>query len=150
MMHKNILVRWGWLKFMYICNVVGTGLAGLGIITVPDLVKSVFGLPTEDPVTFGIIGCVYLTVGLLSILGLRSPLKYVPILFFQLIGSAVWFVGIVLPLLVAGRLPTHAIPIAILYATYVIGALMAIPFPYVFAKQSDALMRRSDSTLTLG
>lgn len=149
-MPKVIHVRWGWLKFMYICNVVGTGVAGLAIITVPKLVKSVFGLPTEDPVTSGIIGCVYLTVGLLSILGLRSPLKYVPILFYQLIGSAVWFLGVMLPLLVAGRLPTHAIPVATLYASYVIGALIAIPFPYVFAKQSDALMRRSDSSFTLG
>jgi hypothetical protein len=149
-MYKKIVVRWRWLKFMYICNVVGTGIAGVGIITVPEAMKSMFSLPSEDPITFGVTGCVYLTIGLLSLLGLRSPLKYVPILFFQLIGSAVWFVGVVLPLLVAGRLPAHAMPIAILYATYLIGALIAIPFPYVFAKQSDALMRRSDSSLTLG
>lgn len=149
-MQKSIHVRWGWLKFMYICNIVGTGLAGLGIITVPDLVRSTFNLPNEDPITFGIIGCVYLTVGLLSLLGLRSPLKYVPILFYQLIGSAVWFLGVMMPLVLAGHLPTHAIPVAILYATYVCGASIAIPFAYVFAKQSDALMRRSDSSLTLG
>ena len=137
-MSKEIDVRWGWLKFMYIYTIVGAGGFGLGIIAIPEVIKSAFSLPNGDPITLGITGSVYLSFGLLSILGLRATLKYVPILLLQLSYKVVWFVGVILPLLVAGRLPTYAIPIAIIFATYVIGDLIAIPFSYVFAKQSDA------------
>jgi hypothetical protein len=137
-MSKEIDVRWGWLKFMYIYTIVVAGGIGLGIIVVPKLIRSVFSLPNGDPITFGIAGSVYLSFGLLAILGLRAPLKYVPILLLQLSYKVVWFVGVLLPLLVAGRLPMYAIPIAILWATYVIGDLIAIPFSYVFAKRPDA------------
>ena len=50
----------------------------------------------------------------------------------------VWFGGVLLPVLVEGKFPTYAIPIALIFATYVIGDLIAIPFSYVFAKQSEA------------
>jgi len=137
-MPKETGVRWGWLKFMYIYTIVVAGGVGLGIIIVPDVIRSVFSLPQGDPITLGIAGSAYLSFGLLAILGLRAPLKYVPILLLQLSYKVVWFVGVILPLVVAGRLPTYAIPITILFATFVIGDLVAIPFSYVFAKQSDA------------
>ena len=137
-MSKETGVRWGWLKFMYIYTIVGAGGFGLGIIAVPEVIKSVFSLPDGDPITLGITGSVYLSFGLLAILGLRAPLKYVPILLLQLSYKVVWFVGVILPLLVAGKFPTYAIAIAVIFATYVIGDLIAIPFSYVFGKQSNA------------
>ena len=136
-MSREIAARWGWLKFMYIYTIVGAGGFGLGIITVPEVMKSVFSLPNGDSITLGIAGSVFLSFGLLAILGLRAPLKYVPILLLQLSYKVLWFVGVILPLLVAGRLPSYAIPIAIIFATYVIGDLIAIPFSYVLAKQAD-------------
>jgi hypothetical protein len=136
-MSNEINVRWGWLKFMYIYTIVGSGGFGLGIIAVPEVIKSLFSLSNGDPITLGITGSVLLAFGLLAILGLRAPIKYVPILFLQLSYKIVWFVGVFLPLLIAGRFPTYAIPIAIIFATYLIGDLIAIPFSYVFEKQSD-------------
>ena len=136
-MSKEIDVRWGWLKFMYIYTIVGAGGFGLGIIVVPEVIKSLFSLPNGDPITLGITGSVYLSFGLLALLGLRAPLKYVPILLLQLSYKVVWFVGVILPLLVTGRFPTYAIPNTIIFATYIVGDLIAIPFSYVFAKQSD-------------
>jgi hypothetical protein len=133
-MPKEINVRWGWLKFMYIYTIVGAGGLGLAIIAVPEVTKSVFSLPNEDPITLGIAGSVYVSFGLLAILGLRAPLKYVPILLLQLVYKVVWFVGVILPLLVSGRFPSYAIPIALIFATYIIGDLIAIPFSYVFAR----------------
>jgi hypothetical protein len=76
-------IRRGWLKFMYLYTIVGAGGVGLGIVTIPGVVKSVFSLPTPDPITLGITGSVYLAFGLLAILGLRAPLKFVPILLTQ-------------------------------------------------------------------
>jgi hypothetical protein len=135
-MSENLNIRWGWLKFMYIYTIVTAGVFGLGIIFAPDVIKSVFGWPFVEPIFLGILGSVYLAFGILSIFGLRSPLKFVPVLLLQLFYKSIWFIGVVLPLLVAGRYPNYAIPMAVLFATIIVGDLIAIPFPYLFTKQS--------------
>ncbi len=136
-MSEDINVRWGGLKFMYIYTIVGAGGFGLGMIVVPEVIESMFGWPVEEPIALGIVGSVYMAFGILSIFGLRSPLKFVPILLLQLCYKSVWFIGVVLPLVVTGRFPNYAIFIAVIFATYIVGDLIAIPFSYVFAKQSD-------------
>src|SRR4030042_6851544 len=130
-MSKDANVRWGWLKFMYIYTIVGAGGFGLGIIVIPNVMKSVFRWPSQDPIVFGVTGSVYLAFAILSILGLRSPLKFVPVLLLQLCYKVVWFIGVVLPLLVAGEFPMYAILLVVIFATYIIGDLIAIPFSYV-------------------
>ncbi len=136
-MSEGINVRWGWLKGMYIYTIVIAGGFGLGIIFIPNLIQSIFSMPTQDPIVVGVVGSVYLAFALLSILGLRSPLTFVPILLLQLAYKVVWFFGIILPILVAGKFPTYALLYVVVFATFIIGDLIAIPFSYVFAKQSD-------------
>jgi hypothetical protein len=135
-MSNNIKVRWGWLKGMYIYTIVGAGGFGLGIIIIPDMMRSLFGWPSQDPIVYGVTGSVYLSFALLSIVGLQSPLKFTPILLLQLSYKVVWFIGVVLPILAAGKFPTYAILHVVIFATYIIGDLIAIPFSYVFAKES--------------
>jgi hypothetical protein len=138
-MTKELNVRWGWLKGMYVYTIIGAGGFGLGIIIMPEFVRSKFCLPSQDPIVFGVCGSVYLSFALLSILGLRSPLKFVPILLLQLSYKVVWFIGVILPILFAGKFPTYALLYVVIYATYIIGDLIAIPFSYVFATQSRAV-----------
>jgi len=106
-----------------------------GMIVIPEVIKSMFKWPAEEPIAFGIVGSVYVTFGLLSILGLRSPLKFVPVLLMQLCYKSIWFIGVFLPLLLTGQFPYYAILFIIIFATYIIGDLIAIPFSYVFTKQ---------------
>lgn len=136
-MPKDSNVRWGWLKIMYIYTIVGTGGFGLGVIVIPGIMKSMFGWPSQDPIILGIVGSAYVAFALLSILGLRSPLKFIPVLLFQLSYKVIWFIGIILPLLATGKFPTYAIVYVVIFASYIIGDLIAIPFSYVFEKQSD-------------
>lgn len=136
-MSEDINVRWGWLKGMYIYTVVGAGGFGLGIIVIPNIMRSVFGWPSQDPIVLGVTGSVYLAFAILSILGLRSPLKFIPILLLQLCYKLIWFIGVILPVLVTGKFPTYALLQVVIFATYIIGDLIAIPFSYIFAKQSD-------------
>jgi hypothetical protein len=103
----------------------------------PDVMRSMFGWPSQDSIVLGITGSVYLSFALLSILGLRSPLKFAPVLLLQLSYKVVWFVGVIVPLVVAARFPNYAILYVVIFATYIIGDLIAIPFSYVFAKQAD-------------
>ncbi len=133
-MSKDIRVRWGWLKFMYIYTIITAGGAGLGIILAPSIMISLFRMPPQDPIMLGIGGSVFLAIALLSILGLRSPLKFSPLLLLELGYKSIWFVGVILPLWLAGPLPFYGIMFVIIFASYIIGDLIAIPFPYVFAK----------------
>ena len=136
-MAKDVNVKWGWLKGMYIYTIVGAGGAGLGIIAFPDVILSIFGWPNQDQLTFGVTGSVYLAFALLSLLGLRSPLKFTPVLMLQLTYKVVWLIGVILPILFAGKFPPYALLFTVIFVTYIIGDLIAIPFSYVFAKQLD-------------
>ena len=136
-MSQDNKVRWGWLKGMYIYTIVGAGGFGLGIITMPDAIRTIFGWPGQDPIVLGVTGSVYLSFALLSILGLRSPLKFAPVLLLQLSYKVVWFIGVILPIVMTAKFPSYAILYVVIFATYIIGDLIAIPFSYVFAKQAD-------------
>jgi hypothetical protein len=124
-----------WLKGMYVYTIVMAGGLGLGIILSPEMIKSMFKMPVAEPIALGIVGSVALAFGFLSIFGLRSPLKFVPVLLLQLCYKSIWFIGVILPLLISAQLPSYAIPIAIIFATFIIGDIIAIPFSYVFTKE---------------
>lgn len=136
-MSKDINVRWGWLKGMYISTIICAGGFGLGIIIMPDVMRSIFGWPVQDPIIFGVTGSVNLSFALLCVLGLRSPLKFSPILVLELSYKLIWFIGVILPLLFGGKFPNYAILYVMIFAAFIIGDLIAIPFSYVFAKQTD-------------
>jgi hypothetical protein len=127
-------VRWGWLKFMYIYTIIGAGGVGLGIILIPQVIQSVFRFPGQDPIVFGSFGSAYIAFGLVSILGLRSPLNFVPVLLLQLCYKVIWSIAVASPLFFSGGLPMHAALLLVIFVTYIIGDLIAIPFSYVFKK----------------
>ena len=134
-MSNDIKIRWGWLKIMYWYTILGAGCLGLAMVVVPETVRSIFGWPVQDPIVYGVTGCVWLAFGLLSILGLKSPLKFVPILLMQLTYKSVWLIGVVLPLLISGEFPTYAILHVVVMGSYITGDLVAIPFLYMFSKK---------------
>ena len=135
-MGEDVRVRWGWLKFMYIYTLIGAGGFGIALIVVPDTVLTAFGWPEQDAIVLGVMASVYTGFGIVSILGLRSPLKYSPVLLLQLAYKLIWMVFVAAPLAVYGQLPAHGWVFVGIFASYIIGDLIAIPFRYVFAKES--------------
>ncbi len=131
-MENLIKIRYGWLKIMYIYNALGAGLLGLATLLIPDTLSSVFNLPAQDPVIFGIVGSTYLAFGLVSLMGIKSPLKFVPVLLLQMTYKIIWFAGVVAPLLVKGQLPSYSYIFIFVFATYIAGNIIAIPFRWVF------------------
>ena len=130
-------IHFGRLKFLYLYTIIGAGGFGLGIIFMPDLVRSLLRMPVQDPVTFGITGGVYLAFGILSIFGLKSPLKFVPVLFLQLLYKTIWLIGVILPLLLKGQLQLYGILITVIFLTYIIADLFSIPFGYLFSSVDE-------------
>jgi len=128
------VIRWGWLKFMYLYTIIGAGLLGLGVVIAPEFIISMMGWPLQDPVIFGVFGSVFVAFGLVSLFGLRSPLKFVPVLLLQLSYKIIWFAGVALPLILKGQFPAHGYVFAVIFLSYIIGDLIAIPFGYLSGK----------------
>jgi hypothetical protein len=133
-MEKGSAVRLGWIKFLYIYTIVVAGGFGLGIILHPNIMTDVFGWPTEEPIVIGIVGSTFLAFAIISIFGLRSPLKFLPILILQLCYKVVWFLGVILPMAVTEQFQNYGYLAVIIFATFILFDLIAIPFRYIFSK----------------
>lgn len=123
-----------WLRIMYFYTIIGAGGFGVAILVYPEYVISLFKMPAQDVVTYGLTGSVYLAFGVLSILGLIFPVKMSPLLLLQLLYKVIWLAGVVLPIFLEGQYPVHAILMGLIFLTYIIGDLIAIPFKYIFKK----------------
>jgi len=134
-MDNNFHVRRGWLRAMYVYTLIGAGGAGLGMVFFPDVIQSTLGLPAQDPVVFKLYGSVLLASGLAAIPALRSPLKFVPILLIQLIYKPIWLAVIAVPMFLKGQFPLYVVMFSVIFLTYIIGDLIAIPFSYLFSRE---------------
>ena len=126
---EGIKVRYSWLKFMYACTIIFAGSTGLGQL----LGFNLTGYPAQEPIWAGAGYSMMLALAIASVLGLRAPLRFSPVLLFQLTYKVIWFVAIFIPLSIVGQLSSYAISTAILWIAFVVGDLIAIPFRY-FAK----------------
>lgn len=132
-------IRWRWLRFMYIYTIVIAGGMGLSQLLVPARMQSMLGMPEQDPLVFGLGASVFLAMGLVAILGIRTPLKYCPILLVELVYKLLWLCGVVVPLALRGEFPGSAIVQVVVFCTFVVGDLIAIPFRYVFGRDMGAV-----------
>ena len=82
------------LRAMYLFTVVG-----LAIEKLPALLRPAT-LSPGDSVILSVLGA----TALLALLGIRYPLKMLPLLFFELVWKAIWILLFGLPLLLSGRL----------------------------------------------
>ena len=122
------------LRFMYVYTIVTGGILGLAFLLAPSTMLSALGYPTEEPFLAGIVYSVWLAEGILLAFGLRSPVKFAPVLLLQLTYKLIWFVAIIIPHLVMGQLPTFAMTMSALYVTFVIGDIIAIPWRHIFVR----------------
>jgi hypothetical protein len=134
-MENEVSVRWGWLKAMYIYTLIGAGGLGLVMLAFPGFVQSAFGFPAQDPVVFKVYGSVLLASGIVAIPALRSPLKFVPLLFLQLVYKPIFLAVAAIPLFIKGQFPLYVVVMSAVFVSYIIGDLIAIPFGYLFSKK---------------
>jgi len=134
-MENNVSIRWGWLKAMYIYTLFGAGGFGLALLVFPASVQSILRFPPQDSVVLGLYGSVLLAAGLMAIPALRSPLKFVPLLLFQLVYKPIWLAVVAIPLFLQGKFPLYVVVITAVFLTYIMGNLIAIPFSYLFSKK---------------
>jgi hypothetical protein len=120
---------------MYIYTLFGAGGFGVTALFFPELARTLFRIPEGDPAVLGLYGSFSLAAALLSILALRSPLKFVPLLLIQLVYKPIWLIVFAVPLFLKGRFPAYIVIISAVYVSYIVGNLIAIPFPYLFSRK---------------
>jgi hypothetical protein len=123
-----------WLRVMYVVNIFVTGGIAMLLLVAPDTAASLFSSPAQEPLFSGYDSSYMLAIAIFSILGLRSPLKFSPLLFLQAIGKIIWIVAILIPAMVAGPLSTFAIYLVATFLPILIGDLIATPYKYIFKK----------------
>jgi hypothetical protein len=132
---REASIRWGWLKAMYIYTLVGAGSFGVVALFFPGVARTLFRFPAGDPAVLGLYGSFSLAAGLLAIPALRAPLKFVPLLFLQLVYKPIWLFVVAVPLFLKGQFPLYIVILSGVYLTYIVGNLVAIPFPYLFSRK---------------
>ena len=123
------------LKVMYIYTIVLPGLTGLTVIFFPGVLTAMFQIESQDPFFFGVTGSMWLSFAALSVLGLKSPVKYLPLFLFQFSYKVIWLSTVVVPLAVQGHLSLLEWLFAGVMVTYVIGDIMVIPFSKLLSRE---------------
>ena len=123
--------RFVWLRSMYVITIGIAGSIGIIMLIVPNASQWIFGVDSPH-ILSGLIGSVFLSFAFISVLGLREPIKFVPLLFMQLIYKLVWLCFVVLPLMISGKITTDIILVAAVFLAVVVGDVIAIPFRLIF------------------
>jgi len=85
------------------------------------------------PLMEGVATYMLVAMGLLALLGLRYPVKMLPILLFESAWKLLWLTAVALPLWTAGQMDPATWETT--YATlWVVVILAVIPWRYVFAQ----------------
>jgi hypothetical protein len=120
MSHDVSTLRLYLLRTVYALNFVG-----LGFMVWPTIINH--RIPW-DPL-HGVAFSFWAALSLLAGLGIRYPLRMLPVLFMQLTYKSIWLMGVLLPTLYAGR----SIPFTKDMLMGVVVDLIVIPWPYVLA-----------------
>ncbi len=122
------------LKVMFIFIIVIEIPLGLFMLIAPDLFINLLGFPPQDPLMYGVGASIWLTFGLISILAIREPMKYVPILLFQFTYKCIWFIGVLIPAALVGQIQMSGIFMIVTFAIFVICDIIVIPWNTIFKK----------------
>jgi hypothetical protein len=121
---------------LYLYTIVGAGFFGIWMLVAPATVAAAFGLGTFEPYLLGIVGAVNAAFAAIAALGLRAPLRFAPIFLVQLAYKSLWLALVFLPHLVRGAVPLHGWILALVFASYVVLDVLAIPFRMLARRQS--------------
>lgn len=101
---------------------------GLAIGRLPGILN-----PPADIANAGtVVGSVLAAIALLSLLGLRYPVKMLPLLFFELLWKVLWVLGWGLPLWWSGQLTPDSEQTLVSNLVGVVLVPLAIPWGYAF------------------
>lgn len=121
------------LKIIYCLNVIVAGFVGVTALFFPVFSSEIVfqgTIPTNWAQR--IVGCFWLAIALLSILGLSQPLLYSPVLLIQLLYKGFWLLFVALPRLLTGNWTALPTGMTLFFLIWVLGLLGFLPYHYLF------------------
>lgn len=86
------------LKIIYIANIIVAGWISITSIYSPKIsAASVFQHVYQPTEVIRLVGCLWLAIAILSVLGLWRPVSFSPVLLVQLIYKATWLLIVAVP-----------------------------------------------------
>ncbi len=86
------------LKIIYIANIIVAGWISITSVFNPNkAATTVFQNAYQPTEVIRLVGCLWLAIAILSILGLWRPISFSPILLVQLIYKGTWLLVVALP-----------------------------------------------------
>jgi hypothetical protein len=121
------------LRSIYIANIIVAGTVGWMSLFDPSRASiTVFSGTTEPNIPMRIVGSFWLTIALLSGVGLFSPVRFSVVLLVQLIYKSLWLLAVAVPAILAERTDSIPIGMAIFFTIWVIILPFVIPFRALF------------------
>lgn len=121
-MHQISTLRLTLLRAMYLLLVVGLGLTMWPTIIAPPTVSANAGTVVRS-----LLGALCL----LSVLGLRYPLRMLPLLIFELAWKIIWMVAFALPMWLGPGLDPYAAETLFACAIGVVLVPLVLPWGYI-------------------
>ena len=100
---------------------------GLAIVKWPILLQDAQSLPVPE----GVVACLLTAMSLLAFLGLRYPVRMLPILLFEVTWKVIWLTAVAVPHLVSHDL-TAATRAVLFNCSFVVVILAVVPWRYVW------------------
>jgi len=127
------------LQAVYLVLLVYVGILAIYLLVDPKSAISFVGFPSSGvPYPASLIAGVaysqWLAIALLSVLGLRSPFKYSPVLLLVVTYKTVWMLALALPRAISGNLISWGTTTAIEWLILVVIAVLVLPWKYIFEK----------------
>ena len=121
------------MRLVYVYNILGAGVVGAIVLLAPRFAaKQIFAGTAEPGTATGILGSIWLAVGIASVLGLFFPVQMGAVFLVQLVYKTVWLLGAALPAVLVGK--PRAVPpaMAAMFVVWVLVLPFAIPFGHLF------------------
>jgi hypothetical protein len=114
---------------------VGYAVMGVGLAVVrwPDVI----GYDRSTPLYEGVVAVLLTAMSLLAFLGLRYPVRLLPILLFECLWKLIWLSVVALPAVVAGEVD-EATREVIFSCSLVVIILAVVPWRYVWQRYVTA------------
>jgi hypothetical protein len=114
---------------------VGYALMGIGLAVVKW--PLVIGYDNSTPLFEGVVHILLTAMGLLALLGLRYPVRLIPILLFECLWKLMWLGIVALPAAMAGDV-NDAMDEVIFSCSLVVVILAVTPWGYVWRHYAQA------------
>ena len=86
------------LRIIYVLNILVAGQIAISAISSPkNAAMTTFGNAYESTEVMKLVGCLWLGIAVLSVLGLFKPITFSPVLLLQLIYKGSWLLLVALP-----------------------------------------------------